>query len=276
MAEDSLKVSAGSGGPSVEVSGVHAERLSVAVLDLLSPFTESAGWIGDIVRVRRQAAVLRALEEAHRMSHERNLEFPRKSTRLIEEWVQGSSYAEDDNVSRKWSQLLLSNTPDMAQIVFCDFLRKIGKNEARWVDDLWSSYDMNLPITELYARKVEQVRSAARDALNSGKFEDELESLANDFYEDLKTKGILLRSIEYEAFTRESSDAQSEMKRFTLSWEPDLIYPDIFASLGILRLDQISVHSAQRKLLGANSNVVLRAYFLTRIGGEFMRETYQE
>ena len=270
MSDSRIKVEMSESGASVEASGEHANRVSAAILDLLSLFTEPAGWAGDIIRVRRQEWVLKALRAAKRIAADENIPLSKKSPKIIEQWVRSSSFSDNDYISEKWGRLLLSDSPPMAQLVFGEYLSKLGGDEARWLDSLWFKYNRNIDITELYNVKLQKLRKMIREHISGREYgEKKLDESSVLLYTESETLGILLRYLRYDALSEPMFNGNVERRTITHSWEPEILYPDIYASMGILRLDYIS--QLRKHQSGESSNIDAGAYFFTRIGSEFMR-----
>ena len=191
---------------------------------------------------------------------------------MIEHWLKGASEADDEEISKKWGRLLLADTPDTASILFGDFLRKIGGDEARWLDGLWARFDTGAMLHDLSAERTKTIRSETRARMFLADNEVELEPLAHELHSELDKVGVIVRIIEYEAFDERSAETR-EMQRHLHTWEPSLIHPDIFSAIGILGLEKFSVAAPKRDESVVPEYIHLQCYIFTRVGAEFLRAT---
>jgi len=136
---DKLSVEVSDKGAKISAEGSGAERLGSAVADALSPFTEGLGAIGDQVRLFRQKRLEVA---AHKLKHltkaeERPL-LPVPQRQIIK-WIEEASFAETDDLSEAWAQLLVGTSirPGAINQKFMEILSQIGSEEVSFLSALY-------------------------------------------------------------------------------------------------------------------------------------------
>ena len=268
MGMSKINIGISESGSSIELSGKNANKLSKAVIDLLSPFTESAGWLGDIIRVKRISSVHQASFYANEIAKNEHINICKKAPKVIEEWVKGASYNDEDFISEKWGRLLLCDSAPSAQLAFIEFLSRLGGGEARWLDSHWQKYDERVEPRTVYAQKVGWLRNLATAKLKSIIIDDEsLTERALEIYNDSLNNGIIIKKLQCMAF-KQIEEGEYEERSVTFSWEPELIFPDVFEAMGIFRLDHLKMQRPTKRFDGG---IDISAYFFSRLGAEFMQ-----
>lgn len=272
MSESMIKFGIDASGASVEANGGNADRIVNSILDLISPFSEFAGQLGDRIRDgrrRRQANIERILIAANQSAEQGNLLLHPKPIGLLERWVEGASNSDDDYFTEKWGNLLFSNGTPTMQILFMEYLAKLGGAEARWVSQLWELYKMDAPLHELKALKLRNLRAEIHKCYGKEVLEEPLDSMTPDLVQREIDQGIIIRSIQYDAVTDWSDDPELRKKRMiTHSWEPETLFPTALTAIGILEETSIT---EVRKFEGGETGVSISCYLFSRMGSEFMK-----
>jgi hypothetical protein len=131
------KLELGVGPAKIVASGSNLTKLGDVVGDLLSPFSQGLGLIGDHIRIYRQRTTQAVLEQAQAIALDRGQKIkPINSKNLIQIIENSSSEDEtDDEIIDVWSRLLLSGDEEfdaeLAQLA--DSLKRIGKKEAEFL-----------------------------------------------------------------------------------------------------------------------------------------------
>ena len=141
--ETSIEVS--STGVSLDVKGGGASRLSHSLADLLSPFSQAAGVVGDELgyfRLGRRASVEYALRKAAETRLLDGRENESVSPKLLAPWIEKVSYEDlnEDNILDLWS-LVLARAPmkfDAEVAAVIDSLSRLGKAEAELFSKIYS------------------------------------------------------------------------------------------------------------------------------------------
>lgn len=175
--EDKIKVGVSTDGVTIESEGIITARISNQIADLLSPFSEMAGLIGDRVRIFRQTAAINALTRAHEIASQRGLPVKPVPPKFLLEWLECASLEDedDDELKTLWAELLASASqhPEVAKVAYIDFLRKIGSEDAKMLS--WLAGDTTPWAGLDYYRYnkdeefIERVPEIVEEALNKNK-----------------------------------------------------------------------------------------------------------
>lgn len=128
------KIEVGVGSAKIVASGKGLASVGKTFSDLLSPFSEGFGLIGDHIRLYRERSVQKVLEKASDIALERDEPVrpvhPKNLVPLIENASLESQ--ESNELLDLWARLLLSGDVnfDAELAVFSDTLKRIGKIEA--------------------------------------------------------------------------------------------------------------------------------------------------
>lgn len=156
--KDQIEVSAGEKGIAVKAVGGAASRLGHSIADLISPFSNFTGLIGDEIRnlrIYREAAMQKALQRSHEIVIENGIDVKPVSTKFLVNWSEGASMedaASDDNLIEMWSQLLARNSEseDSNATIYTDVLKKLRKPHAIFLSDiLKGEFSSDIDISEL-------------------------------------------------------------------------------------------------------------------------------
>lgn len=105
---DELNISASTDGVDVSSKGEGTSRLVNAICDLGSPFTETAGLLGDVVRTYRQDNAIKALEKTKMLADENGVVLQPTTPKFLFDWIERVSLEEDEALSSMWAALLVS------------------------------------------------------------------------------------------------------------------------------------------------------------------------
>ncbi|NGO50980.1 Abi-alpha family protein [Allomesorhizobium camelthorni] len=133
-AENSVSVKGDAGLVELRASGEGASRITNAIADLLSPFSEAGGVVGDHIRFFRQSSALRAIARAREIAVERGLELRPVPPKFLLQWVEKASLEDEseDNLTEQWAELLASASANYksAHVAYADLLGQIDKKDA--------------------------------------------------------------------------------------------------------------------------------------------------
>lgn len=112
MIDDNSEVTleAGEGGIAVRAKGSGADRLTHALSDALSPFSEGLGYIGDVLRYYRQDSALRSIARATEISRQLGIPLKPVAPKFLVDWVEKASLESPDDleITNLWAGLLVS------------------------------------------------------------------------------------------------------------------------------------------------------------------------
>jgi hypothetical protein len=133
---DSLKVEASATSIAIEVKGRGASRAADALLDIISPFTNALGLLGDQFSNARRAAAIRAAAKAAKQLKDEGISSARIPPKILLPWLDGASLetdeAEGDSLTDAWAGLFVraAKSSDAVTISYIETLKKLGKEEA--------------------------------------------------------------------------------------------------------------------------------------------------
>lgn len=142
--QDEFEISASEKGVSIKSAGEAASRLAHTLADLLSPFSNAAGAVGDEIgyfRIGRRESVKFALERARRIRSEQNIENKPVSPKLLAPWLHNVSFEdlEDNHIIEIWAKVL-ARAPskfDAEIAAIIDSLSRLGEAEARMFSEAY-------------------------------------------------------------------------------------------------------------------------------------------
>ena len=120
MAEDEIEVSVGKDAFTVKSGGDAAARITHTIADLLSPFSESTGLIGDVIHYYRQDMALRAISRAREIAAKTGAKLQPVPPKFLVKWVEDASLEESksDELVDLWAGLLVSASTEFSPIHF--------------------------------------------------------------------------------------------------------------------------------------------------------------
>jgi hypothetical protein len=131
---ETIKVEASPTSVSVEVSGRAASRATNALLDLISPFTQAFGLVGDQFSQIRLFAATRAARKAKEQLRREGISVANIPPKILLPWLEGASLETDeaDSLADAWAGLFVraAKSSDAVTISYIDTLKKLGKDEA--------------------------------------------------------------------------------------------------------------------------------------------------
>jgi len=133
--DEEFSVKVGADGMSVSSKGDAAARLSHALADALSPLSNSIGWLGDQISIKRQMAALRAATKARAQLADEGITEANIPPRILLPWLEGASLNDGDTndpLTEAWAGLLVraAKSSDAAVASYIETLKRIGKEEA--------------------------------------------------------------------------------------------------------------------------------------------------
>ncbi|MEP4703667.1 MAG: hypothetical protein ABJZ62_02345, partial [Hyphomicrobiales bacterium] len=138
MADDKVKVNVSTTGVEVEAQGGAASRLGHALVDALSPFTETMGLAGDTVkisRVLRQIKAIETLKRAKEIQDELGIDAHPVSPKLLTSIIEGASLEPDgeESLTELWANLLANASENFSSLhaLCADLLTKLGAFDAQ-------------------------------------------------------------------------------------------------------------------------------------------------
>lgn len=132
--QDSVTLAATTTSASVEIRGSVVSRVTDTLLDLISPFTNSIGWVGDQLSYARREAAIRAASRAQEQLKREGITSGKVPPKILLPWLEGASQETDqsDNLTDAWAGLFVRSvkSPDTVVISYIETLRKLGRKEA--------------------------------------------------------------------------------------------------------------------------------------------------
>jgi len=129
-----------------------ASLLGAQIGELLSPFVEGAGLIGDYIRFFRQKSALKAIKRVRELAQQQSITLRPVPPKFLLPWIESVSLESDDDqqIMEIWSNVLLnaSQTREPCRPIFIDILKKIGSSEAIILERMWK------PFTEISQLRV--------------------------------------------------------------------------------------------------------------------------
>ena len=146
MADDKVKVNVSTTGVEVEAQGSAASRLGHALVDALSPFTETMGLAGDTVkisRVLRQIKAIETLKRAKEIQDELGIEAHPVSPKLLTSIIEKASLEPDgeESLTELWAKLLAKAPKNFSSLhaLSADLLTKLGAFDAQILQKICSN-----------------------------------------------------------------------------------------------------------------------------------------
>ncbi|GAB4511701.1 MAG: hypothetical protein Tsb0019_07440 [Roseibium sp.] len=134
-AKDEIEIQAKAEGVSVRASGQAASGIAESLSDVLSPFTNAFGMLGDQVRIARRVAVLKSAKRAKEKLAEEGIHEGNVPPKILLPWLEGASLEtdEDETLQEAWAGLLVRavKSADAANASYMEVLRKMGAEEAK-------------------------------------------------------------------------------------------------------------------------------------------------
>jgi hypothetical protein len=131
---ESLRLKATPTSFSFDVSGGLLTRTGDALLDLISPFTNGAGWLGDKFSHARRNAAIRAASKAAEQLRKEGVLTANIPPKVLLPWLEGASLETDENdsLTDAWAGLFVraAKSGDAVTISYMETLKKLGKPEA--------------------------------------------------------------------------------------------------------------------------------------------------
>jgi hypothetical protein len=131
---ESVALEAGASGIKLAAKGLGAARLSEALADLLSPFSNSLGLLGDQLGYVRRAAAYRAARKGVEMLQSEGIAAGNVPPKILLPWLEGASLEteESETLENAWAGLLARSvkSADAVVVSYIDVLKRIGAQEA--------------------------------------------------------------------------------------------------------------------------------------------------
>jgi hypothetical protein len=117
-----------------------------ALLDILSPISETAGLVGDRIRLQRLNVALRIAEIARELTDNHTGPLTQIPTKIIVPMIEKCSLEDEESeYINWWANLIAGAAKDKSNQnpVFIDFMSKIGEPEGRFLRKLFEYVDRN-------------------------------------------------------------------------------------------------------------------------------------
>ena len=139
---DKISVEASGKGGKITIEGSGSGRLSAQLGDLISPFSETLGALGDHLKVWRESSLLAALSKAREKITEQQIAIEPVAPKTLTYWVEKASLEDNDALAEKWANLLISSMGDFdsTSIWSANVLSELGKPEAELMEELIKRY----------------------------------------------------------------------------------------------------------------------------------------
>ena len=140
MTEDKIEAEVSEKGAKLYASGAPAKKVTKALIDLISPFTEGAGILGDLIRVYRETTVRAALVRAERIAIERQITGRQVPAKYLIDWIEKTSMENDDALIETWAELLVASVVgfDSELFLFNEFVHKLNSNSVKLITAIGS------------------------------------------------------------------------------------------------------------------------------------------
>lgn len=130
-----IEVEASASGIKLGATGGGAARLSGALADVLSPFSESMGFLGDRMTDLRRAAAYRAAKKSAEMLAADGITSGNVPPKILLPWLEGASVeteSDGDTLKNAWAGLLARavKSSDAVVVSYIEVLKKLGSKEA--------------------------------------------------------------------------------------------------------------------------------------------------
>jgi hypothetical protein len=134
LSGDTIKVEVSATSVGLEVKGTAARRAAHALLDLISPFTKGAGWLGQQISQAQLLSAIRAAAKAREQLRQEGITKADIPLKILLPWLDGASLETDgvESLTDAWAGLFVraAKSADVVTISYIDTLKKLGKDEA--------------------------------------------------------------------------------------------------------------------------------------------------
>lgn len=169
---EEMKISLGNNSISLRIEAGTIARLSGALVDLISSFSETFGVAGDAVgryRLAKREAAAATLMRAQELRLGTSREGQKVAQKILDPIMEGASREDlgENNVLELWARVL-SKSPtqfDSKFAIFADILGKIGPDEAEFFIEFMNKIDMGT------FRKLDILDSLKSSFVNKSDFE---------------------------------------------------------------------------------------------------------
>ena len=279
---DEIEISAKADGLSVTSRGQGTKRIVDALCDLGSPFTETAGLIGDMVRAYRAENTERALIRAKEIALNRDVILQPPSPRFLLDWMEGTSLEEEGSeLFEMWSGLLVaaSQGHHSSHFLFKRFLRDFSPEHAKFLVYLCGTSNFEAQFFEADLKQPYTFIEERKWCYDPGmQAVLQLQMLFEEFkfYGVRPHKATLGMSHSYHSIAEDfAAVSDDQMDQFV-----DALVPAGLEAMGLVQTKNISQydHAYQKKDLmdpnphGLSHPVLISWQFvdLTRLGHEFL------
>ncbi|MEM9146857.1 MAG: hypothetical protein AAGC57_11710 [Pseudomonadota bacterium] len=108
MSEEKIDMEVTAKGAKISVQGGPANRLGHALADALSPFTQSLGAIGDVIRIFREDNISSIIDKGREISQRNGSHIGNSSPKFLVDFVEKASLEESESLRDLWAGLLVS------------------------------------------------------------------------------------------------------------------------------------------------------------------------
>lgn len=142
--EHEITVEVGSDSIALAAKGDGSERLTHAISDALSPFTQGLGYIGDVIRFYRQDTALRSIGRALELSRKLDLPLKPVAPKFLVDWVEKASLESPDEpeLTNLWAGLLVSaaSVPSPNHYIFKRIMSEMTREHVQFLAE-YSDHD---------------------------------------------------------------------------------------------------------------------------------------
>lgn len=185
----------------LEVKGQLSERatdsLADTVVDLLSPFAQTAALAGDALKLARLSVLRRVLAAAHEISKTHGLHINPLPRKFLLPLLQGAGLEEDDSpLVKRWASLLASaaNSYSSRYRAYVDVLEKLSPEDAQYLERFVGpqSEARKAPdFTQLLRTTIHRYIENAAGSRDAFEFFDNAQSWALDLGKFLIPQGVV-------------------------------------------------------------------------------------
>ncbi|WP_422021455.1 hypothetical protein [Pyruvatibacter mobilis] len=136
--KERIEGSIGSDSASFSIEGDSGEGLLKRAADLISPFSETFGLLGDKIRIYRETSLLRSIKKARQLADAEGLELQEPPQKFLIHWAEHASMEDGGelDVAERWANLLVSAATDFrpGHLLFIRILGEITSVEAQLIE----------------------------------------------------------------------------------------------------------------------------------------------
>ncbi|HUD51728.1 Abi-alpha family protein [Parvibaculum sp.] len=250
-----------------EIPEDSSRRIVDAVIDLFSPVTEIAGFLGDKIRAYRTDSALRVFRRTKELANENGLKLSTPPLKFLLPFIEKCSLEEEsDDLQEMWSRLLLSASTDFRpeMLIYADIISKMTSAGAQILKAICDEGRSTLGGPSQVA---DNWIFAMNDRLQSLVLEnfdfDDFDASERNFLQNVEWPGVQVCALVMLRF--EDDGGTTEYTSYHPSYsDKDALGYSILDSLGLIRFEQ------HNEIFDDGKNCVITTIAsMTTLGGAF-------